>query len=181
MEFFTNRLRLWVPEPDQSERMVAYYARNREHLKRWEPLRADHFYTTEFWAGQLAQNKCDATNGLAYRMAIELRDKKTTHEVIGIVNISNVVRGSFLAAHVGYSIDHEHVRNGYMTEALNGLADFAFNILGLHRLMANYIPSNVASAQALANAGFEKEGLAKRYLLINDVWEDHVLTSRIQE
>ncbi|MDF1837178.1 MAG: GNAT family N-acetyltransferase, partial [Planctomycetota bacterium] len=68
-----------------------------------------------------------------------------------------------------------------MTEALEGVVKFAFEELGLHRLMANYIPSNAASARALAKAGFEKEGFARSYLLINDVWEDHILTSRIKE
>lgn len=181
MEFQTNRLRIWVPEPDQAARVVEYYFRNRKHLKRWEPSRNDHFYTEDFWSPQLAQNKVDASNGLAYRMVIEMRGGPAVRPIMGIVNLSNVVRGSFQAAHVGYSIDHAHTRRGFMTEALNGLAQFAFDELGLHRLMANYIPSNAASAQALANAGFEKEGFAPRYLLIDDVWEDHILTSRIHD
>ncbi|MDF1837179.1 MAG: alanine acetyltransferase, partial [Planctomycetota bacterium] len=113
MEFQTDRMRLWVPRSDQAARMVDYYHRNREHLKRWEPVRTDHFYTKEFWSQQLAQNLADATNGLAYRMAIELREGPPARPVLGVLNISNVVRGSFLAAHVGYSIDQQETRNGY--------------------------------------------------------------------
>ncbi|MFT4649249.1 MAG: ribosomal-protein-alanine N-acetyltransferase [Glaciecola sp.] len=180
MEFKTDRLRLWLPEANQAKRMIDYYLRNRGHLKRWEPLRTDHFYTEEYWAAQLAQNQVDASNRVAYRMGIELREGDDDRPVIGVVNISNVIRGSFQAAHVGYSIDALHTRQGLMTEALNGVVEFAFAELDLHRLMANYIPSNAASARTLAKAGFEKEGFAKRYLLINDVWEDHVLTSRIK-
>ncbi len=181
MEFQTDRLRIWVPQPDQAMRVVEYYFRNRKHLERWEPSRTDHFYTENYWGAQLAQNKTDATHGLAYRMVMEMRDGPAECPIIGILNISNVIRGSFQAAHVGYSIDHAHTRQGLMTEALRGATQFAFEELGLHRLMANYIPSNAASAQALAKAGFEKEGFAPRYLLINDVWEDHVLTSRIKD
>ena len=181
MEFQTARLRVWIPEMDQSGRVIDYYERNREHLRRWEPIRSDHFYTEEFWSHQLAQNKADATSGTNYRMVMELREAGPNPAIMGALNVSNVIRGSFQAAHVGYSIDHGHTRRGYMTEALEGLVKFAFEELDLHRLMANYIPSNAASARALAKAGFEKEGFARNYLLINDVWEDHVLTSRIRD
>jgi ribosomal-protein-alanine N-acetyltransferase len=181
MEFQTDRLHLWVPEVDQARSMVDYYLRNREHLNRWEPLRSDHFYSEEFWTQHLTQNKADAANGLAYRMAIRLRAGAPDAPILGVLNISNVIRASFQAAHVGYSIDHLQTRKGYMTEALQGVVPFAFEELGLHRLMANYIPSNAASARALAKAGFEKEGFARRYLLINGVWEDHVLTSCVRD
>lgn len=57
--------------------------------------------------------------------------------------------------------------------------DVAFNELGLNRIMANYLPRNNRSARLLDRLGFTEVGLAKRYLLINGVWEDHVLTSKL--
>ena len=181
MEFQTARLRIWIPEVDQAGRVIDYYDRNREHLRRWEPVRSDHFYTQEFWAHQLGLNLADAVTGSNYRMVMEMRDGEPDRPLLGVLNISNVIRGAFQAAHVGYSVDHGHTRQGIMTEALEGVVKFAFEVLDLHRLMANYIPSNAASARALAKAGFEKEGFARSYLLINDVWEDHVLTSRVRD
>jgi ribosomal-protein-alanine N-acetyltransferase len=43
--------------------------------------------------------------------------------------------------------------------------------------MANYMPANERSGKLLSRLGFEREGLAKRYLYINGRWEDHVLTA----
>ena len=45
--------------------------------------------------------------------------------------------------------------------------------------MANYQPANVWSEALLQRLGFEREGLARRYLKINGHWADHVLTSLI--
>ena len=45
----------------------------------------------------------------------------------------------------------------------------------MHRLEAACMPGNVASLRTLERGGFSREGLARRYLKINGVWEDHVL------
>jgi ribosomal-protein-alanine N-acetyltransferase len=37
------------------------------------------------------------------------------------------------------------------------------------------VPENEPSRKLLARVGFREEGLAKRYLLINGEWSDHVL------
>ncbi|EFE23404.1 hypothetical protein EDWATA_01566, partial [Edwardsiella tarda ATCC 23685] len=41
----------------------------------------------------------------------------------------------------------------------------------------NYMPHNQRSGALLQRLGFEKEGYAKNYLLINGKWQDHVLTA----
>lgn len=98
-------------------------------------------------------------------------------QLIGAIGVSNVVRGAFHAAYIGYHIAEHEQNKGYMTEALTAVVEFAFAALNLHRLMANYRPENTASARVLQKLNFKKEGFAKDYLLVNGVWSDHVLTS----
>ena len=43
------------------------------------------------------------------------------------------------------------------------------------------MPRNLRARRAAARAGFEEEGLAKRYLKINGVWEDHIHMVRRNE
>ena len=43
------------------------------------------------------------------------------------------------------------------------------------------LPANRASRQLLAKVGFHEEGLARRYLRINNAWEDHVLFGILRE
>ena len=58
--------------------------------------------------------------------------------------------------------------------------DYAFNQMDLHRIMANHMPDNERSANLLQGLGFEREGYAREYLLIDDTWEDHVLNSLVR-
>jgi len=43
------------------------------------------------------------------------------------------------------------------------------------------MPHNAASERVLFKLGFEKEGIARKYLKIAGKWEDHILTSKINE
>ncbi len=47
----------------------------------------------------------------------------------------------------------------------------------MHRIAASYMPHNKRSEAVLKHMGFEREGFAKDYLLINGKWEDHILTA----
>jgi ribosomal-protein-alanine N-acetyltransferase len=68
-----------------------------------------------------------------------------------------------------------------MTRAVAVVVEHAFEALGLHRVMANYLPENTRSARLLQRLGFETEGVARRYLLIAGEWRDHVLTARVND
>jgi ribosomal-protein-alanine N-acetyltransferase len=68
-----------------------------------------------------------------------------------------------------------------MREILEAAIEFVFSEVGLHRVMAGYIPSNYRSAALLARLGFEREGYARAYMQIAGRWQDHVLTSKIND
>src|SRR5215469_15921194 len=61
----------------------------------------------------------------------------------GYVEITNVVRGVFLSAYLGYYAFLGHERQGFMTEGLKQVTRYGFRKLGLHRLEANIQPENV--------------------------------------
>ena len=174
----TERLELVLPTPMFAGRMVDYYRRNREHLSPWEPWRGPHFLTDQWWRLQLEANIDEFHADRSARLVILLRDDPG--RVMGIANLSEVVRGAFQACYLGYSIDQELEGGGYMYEALDSLLQHAFGGMGLHRVMANYMPGNVRSGSLLARLGFEREGYARGYLQINGSWRDHILTARIR-
>jgi RimJ/RimL family protein N-acetyltransferase len=64
-------------------------------------------------------------------------------------------------AEIGYGIARAQWRQGYMTEAVTALIDYAFLTLDLNRLEADIDPRNTASASSLERLGFVKEGLLR--------------------
>ena len=68
-----------------------------------------------------------------------------------------------------------------MKQIVSHAIGHAFNEMKLHRIMANHMPSNQRSEALLKSLGFEREGYARGYLLINGKWEDHVLNSLIND
>ncbi len=178
LHFETDRLRLFVPGPPDAERMLEYALRNREHLRRWEPRRSADYWTPAHWQRQLEAIRDEAQRGEGYRTALVPKEDRDG-PVIGVANLSQILRGACQSAVLGYSIDAEHEGLGLMREALAGLVRFGFDTLGLHRIQANYRPENVRSARVLEALGFEREGLARGLLYIDGAWRDHVLTARV--
>ena len=93
--------------------------------------------------------------------------------IAGVLIISQIVRGAFQSAYLGYYAHERHAGQGYMREAMAQTVAHAFGPLALHRLEANIQPANAASIALARSAGFRLEGFSPRYLLIGGQWRDH--------
>ena len=99
--------------------------------------------------------------------------RNTDDQIVGAININNIVRGSFLSASLGYYVGAEYQGTGYMQEGLELLLNYAFSTMGLHRLEANIQPENLRSQKLVERCGFIKEGFSPGFLFINGAWRDH--------
>jgi len=70
---------------------------------------------------------------------------------------------------------------GIATEAISLVKDFAFEKLGLHRLMAGCYADNVSSARAFEKAGFQREGLEKEKWLCEGKYVDGLLLGAVNK
>jgi ribosomal-protein-alanine N-acetyltransferase len=93
--------------------------------------------------------------------------------IAGVFTISQIVRGAFQSAYLGYYANERHARQGLMREAMQQVLDHAFGPLALHRVEANIQPGNLPSINLARSAGFRLEGFSPRYLLIGGQWRDH--------
>ncbi len=116
-----------------------------------------------------------ASRDQSYHFGIFLRQGG---DLVGLLNLNNVVRGVFQNAYLGYSMDERHTGQGLMTEAVGVAAQIAFSVLSLHRLQAAVMPWNLASIRVVEKNLFRKEGYAPGYLKIAGHWQDHVLFAR---
>jgi ribosomal-protein-alanine N-acetyltransferase len=99
--------------------------------------------------------------------------RRSDGAILGSINLSQIFRGGFQSAYLGYQIGAEFAGQGYMTEAIALMLRYAFTTLKLHRLEANIQPGNIASIALVKRAGFVKEGFSRRYLKICGRWRDH--------
>jgi ribosomal-protein-alanine N-acetyltransferase len=93
--------------------------------------------------------------------------------VVGIVNLSNVVRDALKGAAMGYYANQLYAGRGLMREGIEQILDQAFDEFDLHRIEANVQPGNDASLAIVKRLGFRQEGLSPRFLFVEGEWRDH--------
>lgn len=97
-----------------------------------------------------------------------------THAILGSYNISEIVRGWFQSAYLGYEAFAPYQRQSFMHQGMALLLNEAFNNLNLHRLEANIQTDNHASIALVRKSGFTKEGFSPKYLRVGGKeWRDH--------
>ena len=146
---------------DQAEFLSAV-AKSREFHRPWVAPPA----TTEAFRAVFKRSQDPANSTCLVR-------RSDTGALVGFINTSNIIRGSFQSAFLGYYAFAGHERQGLMRDGLRAAIRTAFNDLKLHRLEANIQPGNQASIALVRSCGFAKEGFSPRYLKIAGRWRDH--------
>jgi ribosomal-protein-alanine N-acetyltransferase len=97
----------------------------------------------------------------------------STGDLVGVVNLNEIVRGAFQSAYLGYYAFAPHDGRGNMRQGLHLVIARAFSSYRLHRLEANIQPHNARSIALVRSLGFRLEGRSPRYLKIAGQWRDH--------
>lgn len=177
MTLETQDLLLIPPDLSLSEALAEYWRRNRDFLAPYEPIRPEKFFT----AGHQRQILQEELEGVAAgtRVRFYITRREQPEEIIGSIGLTNIVRGAFHSCFMGYQLDERFLNRGYMTQTVNAVVDYAFQVLKLHRIEGNVMPRNRRSIRVAEKCGFVQEGISKEYLSINGVWEDHVHMVRL--
>jgi ribosomal-protein-alanine N-acetyltransferase len=99
--------------------------------------------------------------------------RTTESELAGVINVSEIVRGAFQSAYLGYYAFAPHDGLGYMSRGVEAVLADVFRVHRLHRVEANIQIGNLASSELVRRLGFRKEGLSPRYLKVGGRWRDH--------
>jgi [ribosomal protein S5]-alanine N-acetyltransferase len=138
--------RLWVQPPSTPSRFASYVRR---------------------FSGPRSRDSRHATHvGL-------LVCRRGDNAPVGVFNFSEIVRGAFQSAYLGYYGFAEHGGQGYMSEGLALVLRVGFGTLRLHRIEVNVQPANTPSISLVRRGGFTREGYSRRYVKIAGRWRDH--------
>ena len=140
---------------------------NRDWFRQWEatnptgPLNLDFRSSIRGLLRQLAEQT-------ALPLVIEYRG-----EVVGQLNVSNILHGSVGTAFIGYWISPEFAGLGITPIAVALATDYSFNVIGLHRIEIDIRPENESSIRVVRKLGFRYEGTKLAFIHINNAWRDH--------
>lgn len=170
----SDRMIIRTSQYADAYRLAEYYSDNYDYLKPWEPRRDKNYCYPAGWQLRLKMiEELHAQGSVRYFIMLD----KEGDEIIGVMNFSNIIRGDFHACYLGYSLGEKWQGKGFMFEALQTSIRYMFRQQNIHRIMANYMPHNQRSGNLLNRLGFEREGYAKNYLMIDGQWQDHILTA----
>jgi ribosomal-protein-alanine N-acetyltransferase len=145
---------------------------SRERLARWNPVDPDDIV-----------RHLTAQSDLHRTFLVLANDPCGEHGIVGKINVTNVVRGRFQSAALGYDSYDPYAGRRLFREGLELVVGVAFTPrerggMGLHRVEASVQPGNVASAGVLRSLGFRREGFTPRMLRLGgpdgrEDWRDH--------
>jgi ribosomal-protein-alanine N-acetyltransferase len=162
--------------PDDAPALAALLTVNRAFMAPWEPIRDDSYYTADGQLAVIAGSLEQYNRGAALPHVI-VEDGR----IVGRINVNTIVRGPFQSGSLGYFVDESRNGRGVATAAVAEMARIAFGEQGLHRLEAGTLLDNIGSQRVLERNGFQRYGLAPRYLRIAGQWQDHVLFQLLNE
>ena len=148
--------------------------RSREHLRPWEPVRDERWFTVVGQAERMTYQLERYKNGQVVPWVLAASDR-----IVGQITLSDLVPGPFRSAALGYWLAADALGQGLATRAVEAVAAIADTELKLHRIEASTLTGNKASQRVLDRTGFTQIGMAPTYLHINGHWQDCNLYQRI--
>ena len=172
----TDGLVLRIPLMSDYPQWAGLRAMSRAYLTPWEPQWSQDELTRSAYRRRIRHYVREFREDLGYAFFVFNAEQ----QLLGGITLANVRRGVTQSVELGYWTGAPHAGQGRMTAAVKSLYPYVFDSLRLHRLEAACMPSNAASIRVLEKCGFQYEGLARAYLKINGVWQDHLLFARLE-
>ncbi len=118
---------------------------------------------------KVVQETISKNEGINWALTLKENDV-----LIGIAGFYRIQPQNF-RCEIGYMLSPDFHNQGYITETIRTLLDFAFNQLHFHSIEAVIDPANVASEKVLQKNGFKKEA----HFVENFYWQGEFLDTVI--
>jgi ribosomal-protein-alanine N-acetyltransferase len=165
------------PEMRDYEAWTDLRENSRAFLTPWEPTWPGDDLTRTAFRRRLRRHTQEIAEDQAYPFLIF---REGDDVLVGGLTLGQIKRGVAQSATLGYWMGLPFAGKGLMSRSVRATIGFAFTSLRLHRIEAACLPHNEASIKLLERNGFKKEGLARAYLRINGLWQDHFLYALLE-
>jgi RimJ/RimL family protein N-acetyltransferase len=97
-------------------------------------------------------------NSLNFAIVLKKIDK-----IIGYVEINQINQNSKIGC-ISYWLGEDYWQKGYMSEAIEKVLNYVFNIKRLNKVYAQVNAGNIASQKILEKFGFKLEGRLRKHI-----------------
>ncbi|WP_347549749.1 GNAT family N-acetyltransferase [Pseudalkalibacillus hwajinpoensis] len=162
-EFITERLHIRLPRPDDGKIVYESIKSSLTELKEWMS-----FARTEQTIEDVEANIRESHAAFLKREDLRLLlFHKETGELIGSSGLHRI-DWAVRKFEIGYWIDSRFSGKGYMTEAVRGITEFAFNELEARRVEIRCDVKNVRSRKIAERVDYDLEGILRNEKLSID-------------
>lgn len=113
-------------------------------------------------------------NRRGFYWGIALKDNNKLIGTAGFNTLSTI----HLRSEISYDLDPQYWSKGIMLKSIKNIVKF-IEYVGIIRIQATVVNDNIRSMTLLERCGFMREGLLKKYEIIQDVHRDYYLYAKI--
>jgi len=140
-----------------------------------KPALLEHLHSKDVYNTTLSiphpYSEADADSWLLRRIAYNEKQGKEVSfairnvdaKLIGVVSADNLELGDTHKTEIGYWLARDYWGQGIMTDAVKAYVNYAFEELGLLKLVAHCFELNIGSARVLEKNGFKLEGRLRKH------------------
>ncbi len=181
----TDRLILKTLDEKDASSLFIYFSKNRSFLEKWESDRAPLFYSSAYMKHWIRKDNQQMLDDELLRLWIY--EKHNFNDIIGSVGIWNIEtaiksstelnemspNSSFKKATLGYRLDKDLCNRGYITEGIAKMIEISFNDLGIDKLEAEVMTTNISSIRVLEKCNFKREQTIYNHMEIGGELRDY--------
>lgn len=160
---------------DDADSLFKFEIENRFYFNTIGLSRSDSYYNRDSFQEIIESLVGEQEKDIHYMYLI----MNTQGEVIGRVNLTDVIKEPLNKAELGYRIGEKHQGKGFATAAVKLVMKQAYLVYKLHRIEAGTSPQNIGSQIVLIKNGFQFVGKYNQYILKSDDWADSLLFEKV--
>lgn len=161
----TNDLALLYPELSMAQELFDLINSDREHIGKFLPF-VDITKSVDDETNYLKMKLSGVANGTDFPCFITKSDR-----IIGTIDL-HFINHDNKKAEIGYWLHSSYARQGLTKLAVQTICDYAFQNLGLNKLVIKADTENIASNQVAQSCGFRLVGVKKQDMLMRGEFRD---------
>ncbi|WP_425449698.1 GNAT family N-acetyltransferase [Dethiothermospora halolimnae] len=107
---------------------------------------------------------------------------RNDNKVVGLITLHHFDSWNF-SGEIGYMLNKKYWKQNIMSEVGEKVIQYAFEVIGLHRIAASIHPNNIGSIKLTTKLGFKVEGMKKEaaYNIRTEKFEDRLIYGIIKK